>query len=62
MILSLSLKAKEIKEDTIWDLMVLEVVIARLDIMAELGQVVLALKRKKAYKISNILLLESEET
>jgi len=29
--------------------------------MAELGQVVLALKRKKAYKISNILLLESEE-
>ena len=62
MILSLSLKAKEIKEDTIWDLMVLEVVIARLDIMAELGQVVLALKIKKAYKISNILLLESEET
>ena len=56
------MKAKEIKEDTIWDLMVLEVVIARLDIMAELGQVVLALKIKKAYKISNILLLESEET
>jgi len=44
------LKAKEIKGDTIWDLIVLKVIIARLDIMAELGQVVLALKRKKPIK------------
>ena len=42
-------------------MIVLEAIIARLDIMAKLEQVVLALKRKKSYKISNILFLESEE-
>lgn len=36
--LGLYLEAKKTGEDTIWDLIVLEVVIARLDITAEPGQ------------------------
>jgi len=59
--LSLSLKAKETEGGTIWGLIALEVVIARLDITAELEQVVLALKRRKAHEIRNFLLLKSEE-
>ena len=38
LILGLYLEAKKTGEDTIWDLIVLEVVIARLDIIAEPGQ------------------------
>jgi len=36
--LGLDLEAKKTEEDIIWDLMVLEVVIARLDMTTELGQ------------------------
>jgi len=59
--LGLGLKTKETKESAIWDLMVLEIIIAGLGIIAELGQVVSSLGREKAYKISDILLLESGE-
>ena len=40
--------------------MVLEIIIARLDIIAELGQVVIALERERVYEINNILLLKLE--
>jgi len=54
------LEAKKIEEDIIWNLMVLEIIIARLDIIAELGQVVIALERERVYEINNILLLKLE--
>jgi len=65
--LGLDLEAKRTEEDVIWGLIVLEVVIARLGVTAELGQdimgfetkqVVTALERDKVCKISNVLLLE----
>jgi len=58
--LGLGLEAKKIEEDIIWNLMVLEIIIARLDIIAELGQVVIALERERVYEINNILLLKLE--
>jgi len=58
--LGLDLEAKKIEEDIIWNLMVLEIIIARLDIIAELGQVVIALERERVYEINNILLLKLE--
>ena len=41
--------------------MVLEIIIARLYITAELGQVIIALKRERVYEINNILLLKLEK-
>jgi len=58
--LGLGLEAKTIEEDIIWNLMILEI-IARLDIIAELGQVVIALERERVYEINNILLLKLEK-
>ena len=60
MTLGLGLKAKRIEEGAIWDLMVLDIIIARLGIIAKPEQVVLLLGRGKACEISDILLLESE--
>jgi len=59
--LGLGLEAKKIEEDIIWNLMVLEIIIARLYITAELGQVIIALKRERVYEINNILLLKLEK-
>jgi len=59
--LGLGLEAKKIEEDIIWNLMVLEIIIARLCITAELGQVIIALKRERVYEINNILLLKLEK-
>jgi len=64
------LKAKRTRENAIWCLIVLNVIIARLDIIAELGwditdfetvQVITPLERGRAYKMNNILLLELEK-
>ena len=41
--------------------MILEIVISRLDAIADLEWVITALKREGAYKISDVLFLESEE-
>ena len=59
--MGLGLEAKKIEEDIIWNLMVLEIIIARLYITAELGQVIIALKRERVYEINNILLLKLEK-
>jgi len=59
--LGLGLEAKKIEEDIIWNLMVLEIIIARLYITAELGQVIIALKKERVYEINNILLLKLEK-
>ena len=59
--MGLDLEAKKIEEDIIWNLMVLEIIIARLYITAELGQVIIALKRERVYEINNILLLKLEK-
>ena len=41
--------------------MVLEIIIARLDIIAKLGQVVIALEKERVYEINKILLLKLEK-
>ena len=41
--------------------MVLEIIIARLDITAKLGQVVIALEKERVYDINKILLLKLEK-
>ena len=41
--------------------MVLDIFITRLSVIAELGWVVSALEREEAHKMSDVLLLESEE-
>ncbi len=60
------MKAKRTREDAIWGLMVLKVIIARLGIIAEprwdvtdfeTVQVITLLERGRAYEINNILLL-----
>lgn len=68
--LGLGLETKRTEEDTIWDLIILEVIITRLDIIVELRwvvtdfetvQVVTALIRERICKINNVLLLKSEK-
>jgi len=51
-------EAKRTEKGAIWSLIVLEVIIARLGIIAKSKQVVTALRREGACKISNVLLLE----
>ena len=70
MTLGLDLEIKEIKENIIWCLIVLEITIAELSIIAEpeknitgfeTGQVFTALERGEFWKISNILLLKPKK-
>ena len=70
LILDLGLKAKRIKKDTIWSLIVLEIIIVQLNVIAELEQVIsgfetkwviTTLERERAYEINNALLLKSKK-
>ena len=61
MVLGLSLKAKRIEGDVIWTWTVLEVIIARLDVITKPGLDIIDLEREKALETSDILLLELEK-